>query len=129
MFPRRYSYVYVFHRNFVCWSFSVLPVIDSQLFSEGLQRRLLERFVRILLHAQELQLGHLETLKSRVANVEIKLNQVDIVRDQNLFIDHNLRTFIAPEDWKFEPCSIHYDTVSLTIFMCLNSAGRQYRKI
>ena len=91
-------------------------------FSEALQRRLLERFVKILLHAQELHLGHLETLKSRVSNIEVKLNKTDVVRDQDLFIDYNHRTFVAPEDWKFEPCLIHYDTASFTIFICLNPA-------
>ncbi|KIM35924.1 hypothetical protein M413DRAFT_325021 [Hebeloma cylindrosporum] len=90
-----------------------VPKVEDEL--QGLQHRLLERFVKILLHAQKLQLGHLETLKSRVTNVELKLNQVNVVRDQNLFIDYNLRTFIPPEDWKFEPCAVHYDTEAMSV--------------
>ena len=33
-------------------------------------------------------------------------------KDQELFIEHNLRPFDSPTDWTFEPCSSYYDTVS-----------------
>jgi hypothetical protein len=44
--------------------------------------------------------------------VNAKLNEVDISKDQELFMNLNIRTFVAPDDWKFEPSPIHYDTVS-----------------
>ncbi|CAA7269111.1 unnamed protein product [Cyclocybe aegerita] len=90
-----------------------LPKLENVI--QAMQRRLVERFVQVLLQSQKLHLSHLDSLKSRVANVEEKLKQVDVVRDQDLFIDHNVRPFIAPDDWKFEPCSIHYDTDSMSI--------------
>lgn len=83
----------------------------SKLFIEVLQRRLLERAAKILLHGQILEDEHLDTLKSRIVFVKEKLEQVDIARDQDLFIDHNIRPFIAPDEWAFEPCPNHYDTV------------------
>ncbi|KAJ3507047.1 hypothetical protein NLJ89_g6523 [Agrocybe chaxingu] len=90
-----------------------LPKLENEF--QAMQRRLVERFVQVLLQSQKLHLSHLDTLKSRVANAEEKLKQVDVVRDQDLFIDHNVRPFIAPDDWKFEPSSIHYDTDSMSI--------------
>ncbi|KAF8968963.1 hypothetical protein BDZ97DRAFT_1797220 [Flammula alnicola] len=90
-----------------------VPTLENEL--QGLQRHLVERLVKILIHSQQLQLNHLDALKSRVVNVEAKLGQVDVVKDQDLFIDYNLRAFSAPGDWKFEPCSIHYDTDAVSI--------------
>jgi len=80
--------------------------------TEVLQRRLVDRFVRVLLRSQQLTSNNLDCLKSRIAGVSSKLAQVNTIKDQELFIDYNIRTFVAPEDWKFEPCSFHYDTVS-----------------
>ena len=79
---------------------------------EGLQTRLVQRLVKILLRCQQLQQGHLDSLKARVGNVEARLNAVDPVRDEALFASHNSRSFTMPLDWKFEPCQGHYDTVS-----------------
>ncbi len=81
--------------------------------TEILQRRLVDRFVKVLLHSQQLASNNLDCLKSRIASVSSKLSQVNAIKDQELFIDYNIRTFVAPEDWKFEPCSFHYDTVSM----------------
>uniref|UniRef100_A0A8H8CFN3 Uncharacterized protein n=1 Tax=Psilocybe cubensis TaxID=181762 RepID=A0A8H8CFN3_PSICU len=81
---------------------------------QSLQRCLIEHFVKIVVHCQNLQLTHLDTLKSQITDTLAKFEQVDIVKDQDLFIDHNRRVFIAPEDWTFEPCSVHYDTVILS---------------
>jgi hypothetical protein len=81
--------------------------------TEVLQRRLVDRFVKVLLHSQQLTSNNLDCLKSRIAGVSSKLAQVNTIKDQELFIDYNIRTFVAPEDWKFEPCSFHYDTVSM----------------
>jgi hypothetical protein len=81
--------------------------------TEILQRHLVDRFVKVLLHSQQLTSNNLDCLKSRIASVSSKLAQVNTIKDQELFIDYNIRTFVAPEDWKFEPCSVHYDTVSM----------------
>jgi len=88
-----------------------LPQLENEI--QTLQRRMVERWVKVLLHSQQLELNYLDGLKSRVAGVEAKLLQVEVVKDQDLFIDYNLRSFIAPDNWTFEPCSIHYDTVSI----------------
>lgn len=88
----------------------------SRRTTEALQRQLVERFVKVLIHSQELDLKYLEGLKTRTSNVDAKLRQVHIEDDQDLFIDYNLRIFKSPDDWTFEPCSIHYDTVCHDIF-------------
>lgn len=80
--------------------------------TEGLHTRLVQRLTKILLHCQQLQQGHLDSLKSRVTAVETRLNSVNPEEDEVLFATHNARPFAAPLDWKFEPCSGHYDTVS-----------------
>lgn len=65
----------------------------------------------ILAHAQDLTSSHLDTLKKRVGAVEQALRDVSVGKDQNLFIDFNIRPFAAPADWTFEPCAGHYDAV------------------
>jgi hypothetical protein len=79
--------------------------------TEMIQRRLVERFRKVLQHSQSLQLSHLDTLKSRINRVEVALGKVDPAKDQDLFIEHNIRPFSVPVDWAFEPCATHYDTV------------------
>lgn len=81
-------------------------------FTEELQTRLVVRFAKVLLHAQDLQLSHQDTLKTRIVAAETALGAIDPTRDQDLFIEHNIRPFTAPADWTFEPASIHYDTAS-----------------
>jgi hypothetical protein len=88
-----------------------------------LQRRLVERFTKILLHSQSLQLGHLEALKNRIRGVEAALGRVDSPKDQDLFIEHNIRPFTAPNDWTFEPCATHYDSASPFSFIPNGPAG------
>ncbi|KAF8904120.1 hypothetical protein CPB84DRAFT_1835747 [Gymnopilus junonius] len=88
---------------------------DIPQLENALQRRLMLRFVKILGHGQRLHLKHLDSLKSRVANVETKLEQVDVVKDQDLFINYNVRNFVAPDDWTFEPSAIHYDTDAMSV--------------
>ncbi|KAF8192143.1 hypothetical protein BJ912DRAFT_963009 [Pholiota molesta] len=90
-----------------------VPNLENEL--QGLHRRLMERFVKILIHAQEIHSGHLDTLKTRVANVRSKLEEVNVTKDQDLFATYNLRTFNAPGDWGFEPSPIHYDTDTMSI--------------
>ncbi|KAG6849331.1 hypothetical protein H0H93_009376 [Arthromyces matolae] len=82
---------------------------------EQLQRRLIERFAKILRHSQSLQLSHLDSLKSRVSQVDAAFSRVDAVKDQDIFIDHNIRPFSAPDDWVFEPCITHYDTPEISV--------------
>ena len=78
---------------------------------ERLQTGIIDRAVSILSHAQALTSGHLDTLKKRVGAVEQALGDVNAGKDQNLFIDFNIRPFVAPADWPFEPCASRYDTV------------------
>ncbi|RXW24100.1 hypothetical protein EST38_g1789 [Candolleomyces aberdarensis] len=90
-----------------------LPRLEDEF--QGLQTRLVQRLTKILLHCQQLQQGHLDSLKSRVAAVETRLNAVNPAQDEALFATHNARPFTAPSDWKFEPCSGHYDTDAMSI--------------
>ncbi|KAJ2926614.1 hypothetical protein H1R20_g10481, partial [Candolleomyces eurysporus] len=92
---------------------SDLPRLEDEF--QGLQTRLVQRLTKILLHCQQLQQGHLDSLKSRVAAVETRLNAVNPAQDEALFATHNARPFTAPSDWKFEPCSGHYDTDAMSI--------------
>ncbi|KAG6878303.1 hypothetical protein C0993_009310 [Termitomyces sp. T159_Od127] len=85
---------------------------NDSLCTEQLQQRFVERFAKILQHSQSLQLDHLDSLKNRLSRVDAAFNRVDPVEDQNIFIDHNMRPFTAPDDWTFEPCITHYDTAS-----------------
>ena len=78
---------------------------------EQLQTGIIDRAVGILSHAQTLTSSHLDTLKKRVGAVERALGEVSAGKDQNLFIDFNVRPFVAPADWAFEPCINHYDAV------------------
>ncbi|XP_006462400.1 hypothetical protein AGABI2DRAFT_73127 [Agaricus bisporus var. bisporus H97] len=87
---------------------------SSNPFTERLQTQLVERFVKILLFAHRLQLGHLDNLKEKLSNVEAKISQVQPVEDQLLFIEHNIRPFTLPDDWKYEPCTLHYDTDAMS---------------
>ncbi|KAJ6508511.1 hypothetical protein C8R45DRAFT_1168696 [Mycena sanguinolenta] len=87
-----------------------LPALEDQF--QIIQRRLVTRFAKILGHSVALQTGHMDSLKVHLDRVEVALAQVDPSRDQDLFIEHNIRPFKAPGDWKFEPCVNHYDTAS-----------------
>lgn len=89
---------------------SITPA-GANTSKERLQIGLIDRAVKILTHAQALTSGHLDTLKKRVGAVEQALGEVNAGRDQNLFIDFNVRPFVAPPDWVFEPCPSHYDAV------------------
>jgi formin-binding protein 1 len=71
-------------------------------------------FVTVATEAQDIQLSHQDILKDRLAIVNAALVEVQPDKDQALFVDSNIRPFSIPEDWIFEPCSSHYDTVCLT---------------
>lgn len=68
----------------------------------------------VLRLAQALQLTHYDSLKNQVSAVDAAISSVNPKKDQELFIEHNLRPFDSPTDWTFEPCAVHYDTVSQT---------------
>lgn len=69
----------------------------------------------ILKNAQEVQLKHLEAMRSRLTACEAAFSAVDPGADQDLFIDHNIAPFSPPTDWTFEPCASHYDHVRLSL--------------
>ena len=64
-----------------------------------------------MVEAQDLHNKHLDTLKTRVSAANAAFGVINPSRDQDIFIDHNIRPFSAPPDFQFEPCGIHYDTV------------------
>ncbi|KAF7365022.1 hypothetical protein MVEN_00373300 [Mycena venus] len=90
-----------------------LPALENNL--EIIQSRLVTRFAKILSHAVALQTGHMDVLKTHLEKVEAVLVQVDPSRDQDIFIEHNIRPFKEPSDWKFEPCVNHYDTDAMSV--------------
>ncbi|KAF8469405.1 hypothetical protein DFH94DRAFT_795809 [Russula ochroleuca] len=72
--------------------------------------------VAAVLHlAQTLHLSHYDALKNQVSVVDTAISLVDPKKDQELFIEHNLRPFDSPTDWTFEPCSRYYDTAELSV--------------
>lgn len=87
----------------------------SHPFLEDLQTRLLNRLVDTLKVAQDVQLKHLDAIRTHLNDCEAALNAVNPGADQDLFIDHNISPFSPPPDWAFEPCASHYDTVRPTI--------------
>jgi hypothetical protein len=83
--------------------------------TEILQTFLISRFAKVLVHAQALQISHLDACKQELATVKVAFGKINASADQDLFIDHHIRPFVLPADWTFEPCSIHYDTASSSI--------------
>jgi hypothetical protein len=77
--------------------------------------------VTVATEAQNIQSSHQDTLKDRLATVSAALIEVRPDRDQALFVDFNICPFNIPEDWAFEPCSSHYDTVCLTDLSSVHS--------
>ncbi|KAJ3994622.1 hypothetical protein F5050DRAFT_1772912 [Lentinula boryana] len=90
-----------------------LAYLENQL--QIIQTRLVNKFTKILLHAQALQMSHLDVLKNRLAGNEARLNEVDPSKDEDLYIEYNIRPFSAPSDWKFEPCANYYDTEEMSV--------------
>jgi len=70
--------------------------------------------VGVVTKAQNIQLSHQDILKDRLVTVSAALIEVQPDKDQALFVESNIRPFSLPDDWVFEPCSNHYDTVGLT---------------
>ncbi|RPD62761.1 hypothetical protein L226DRAFT_532256 [Lentinus tigrinus ALCF2SS1-7] len=90
-----------------------LPALEDQF--QDLQTRLLTRFVDILKNAQEVQLKHLDSVRSRLTACEAAFSAVNPAADQDLFIDHNVAPFSAPADWTFEPSPNHYDHGDMSV--------------
>ncbi|KAI0357415.1 hypothetical protein OH77DRAFT_1450808 [Trametes cingulata] len=84
-----------------------LPALENEF--QDLQSRLLTGFVRILKDAQDIQLKHLDAVRSHLTDTQTALDAVNPQADQDLFIDYNVAPFAAPADWTFEPSSVHYD--------------------
>jgi hypothetical protein len=85
--------------------------IDPAFVTENLQGSLVTSLTDLILQATSLEDAHLETLKRRNAGVSAAASSINVTKDQDLFIDYNIRPFSAPADWGFEPCNVHYDTV------------------
>lgn len=77
-----------------------------------IQAQLTDRFAQTLIQAQNLQSSHLDVLKRHLGAVEKSLVEISPSKDQDLFIEYNIRPFTVPADLKFEPCSNFYDAVS-----------------
>ncbi|KAJ3842787.1 hypothetical protein F5878DRAFT_606658 [Lentinula raphanica] len=90
-----------------------LVQLENQL--QTLQTRLVNKFTKILVHAQALQISHLDVLKNRLAGNEAKLNEIAPSKDEDLYIEYNVRPFSPPGDWKFEPCATFYDTGEMCV--------------
>ncbi|TFK23395.1 hypothetical protein FA15DRAFT_670509 [Coprinopsis marcescibilis] len=90
-----------------------LPKLEDEY--QSIQTRLVQRLAKILIHCQSIQLQHLDAIKSRVASVQAKFNAVNTLKDQELYISHNIRPFSEPLNWKFEPCTGHYDTEAMSV--------------
>ncbi|KAJ3850213.1 hypothetical protein EV368DRAFT_75273 [Lentinula lateritia] len=88
---------------------------DLVHLENAVQTRLVNKFAKILLHAQALQISHLDVLKNRLAENEARLNEVNPSKDQDLYIEYNIRPFSAPSDWKFEPCATFYDNEEMSV--------------
>ncbi|KAI0373757.1 hypothetical protein BV20DRAFT_962334 [Pilatotrama ljubarskyi] len=84
-----------------------LPALENEF--QDLQSRLLTGFVRILKDAQDIQLKHLDAVRSHLTDTQAALDAVSPQADQDLFIDYNVAPFAPPADWTFEPSAVHYD--------------------
>ena len=83
--------------------------------TELLHTQLVTRLAAIVVQAQTLDNHYLDALKSHVSQTESSFREVNPTKDQEIFIDHNITQFAAPNDWSFEPCATHYDTVGPSI--------------
>ncbi|KAI0322418.1 hypothetical protein OF83DRAFT_1161259 [Amylostereum chailletii] len=109
-----------------------LPSLQNQY--QHLQTYLTNKFISVLNHAQALQSAHYDTLKNQIAVVEASLKEVDIRKDQDLFIEYNIRPYTTPISWAFEPCASHYDTGEISVegapkIYLQNKLGRSRAKL
>ncbi|KIM26021.1 hypothetical protein M408DRAFT_330805 [Serendipita vermifera MAFF 305830] len=92
---------------------SDIPELEDQF--QDVQANLIARLVEILAQTQSFTLNHLASLTTKNDLILTAVNNVDIIRDQNLFITFNLRHFTPPPDWKFEVCASYYDKPNLNV--------------
>ncbi|KAI0647754.1 hypothetical protein C8Q79DRAFT_951721 [Trametes meyenii] len=90
-----------------------LPALENEF--QDLQSRLLTRFVSILKDAQDIQLKHLDALRSHLTETSAALDAVNPQADQDLYIDYNIAPFTPPPDWTFEPSAVHYDHGDMSV--------------
>lgn len=95
-------------------------------YLEEVQKSLLANLVAILLTAQSIHTTHFSALQTRSSVVQKTLEQVNTAKDQDLFIDHNVRPYTDPLDWEFEPCVGHYDTVGPLCSLLTGIQGKSY---
>jgi len=101
---------------------------------EHFQSNYITNVAAVLHLAQALQASHYDALKNQVSAVDATISLVDPKKDQELFIEHNLRPFDSPTDWTFEPCSSYYDTAELSVedgakIFLQNKLGRSRGKL
>ncbi|KAI0084817.1 hypothetical protein BDY19DRAFT_1043519 [Irpex rosettiformis] len=90
-----------------------LPALEDQL--QTLQTQLLDKFSKIVIEAESVHSRHLEILKSRLDAADAAARGVDSQRDQQLFIEHNIRQFTYPPDLEFQSCPTYYDTNEINV--------------
>ncbi|KAI0669220.1 hypothetical protein C8Q78DRAFT_1042286 [Trametes maxima] len=90
-----------------------LPALEDEF--QNLQSRLLKSFVSILKDAQDIQLKHLDALRSHLTKTSAALDAVNPRADQDLYIDYNIAPFTPPPDWAFEPSAVHYDHGDMSV--------------
>ncbi|KAI0693978.1 hypothetical protein BC835DRAFT_1043166 [Cytidiella melzeri] len=90
-----------------------LPALEDQL--QTLQTQLLTQFSKIIIEAQSLHFRHLDALRTRVSTSEATAKDLDPQRDQDIFIEYNVRQFSPPPDVDFEPCATYYDTNEMNL--------------
>ncbi|KAH7884954.1 hypothetical protein F5I97DRAFT_1937294 [Phlebopus sp. FC_14] len=88
---------------------------DLPTLEDDLQTKLVNACARILLQAQTVQGAHQDALRDRLGSATVAIDGIRPDRDQNVFMDHNVRPFTIPHDWAFEPCAGHYDTDEMCV--------------
>ena len=81
-----------------------------------MQKSLLYQLSSIVKSAQALQASHLTAIQAQILSVQKAFEQVDAAKDQNVFIEHNIRPFNPALTWAFEPSPGYYDNVSTSFW-------------
>ncbi|KAG2359645.1 hypothetical protein BDR07DRAFT_1378531 [Suillus spraguei] len=106
-------------KNVYIISTAIANGVKTKFYTEDLpsfeDTRLVMDFVGVMTEAQNIQLSHQDILKDRLATISAALTEVQPDKDQALFVECNIRPFSLPDNWVFEPCSIHYDTADICI--------------
>jgi formin-binding protein 1 len=58
---------------------------------------------------QSLHSVHVNAVENKIDFVRKALDDVDIVKDQKLFVEYNIRPFTHPANLEFEPCEAFYE--------------------